>query len=133
MFSGALGTIAQALITNGDALYVVVDNTFMNMSEKAQMAILAHELGHKKCGHPQKITDMGGWLKYTKKRNRKAKRGDVHQFEIEADMYACNFSMDWTEWWDGMVELKPHLSKDGVIELSRRLEYIRMMFEIIPD
>lgn len=79
LLTNNLGCIA--LVVNGTT-EVFTDNNFRRMSPETQKAVLAHELGHYKCGHKPGVL-------YQLDRLKAIVCNKVLDMELEADLYAA--------------------------------------------
>lgn len=80
LFTNTLGGVA--IVLNGTTK-VYTDAQYRKMSPTTQKAILAHELGHYKCGHMPGAT-------YQWDRIKAIMSNHVLPMELEADAYACS-------------------------------------------
>lgn len=113
LFTNSIGGVAVVL--NGTT-EVFTDDQFRKMSPSTQKAILAHEMGHYKCGHTPSIT-------YQIDRIKAIMHNQVLPMELEADAYACKVVGAW-EMIDALQELKTikGISKK---EINLRINYIK--------
>lgn len=117
LFTNSIGGVAVVL--NGTT-EVFTDDQFRKMSPSTQKAILAHEMGHYKCGHTPSIT-------YQIDRLKAIMQGKVLEMELEADAYACKVVGAWNM-INALEELKgvKGISKK---ELNLRINHIKCLID----
>ena len=113
LFTNSIGGVA--IVLNGTT-EVFTDDQFRKMSPPTQMAILAHEMGHYKCGHKPGIT-------YQIDRLKAIMQNKVLPIEVEADAYACKIVGAWNM-INALEELK---TIQGVSkkEINLRINHIK--------
>lgn len=116
----ALGIVCAAVFKNGNGYhYFVYNNQFMELSERAQEFIYFHELGHILLGHNDKMQDR----KIKKQYRKSGKKGEVHNFEYEADFFAAKKVGKWQALY-ALEEIKAHLGPASKEVFNKRMEAI---------
>jgi len=102
-------------------LIIYVDQLYMNADEDTRIFILAHEIGHFKCGHfeGKQLTQWNAFL-----RPFKAKFQQVDQKELDADTYAVN-NIGIEKSIHGLEYIVTQLPKNT--ELIKRLDVLKSM------
>jgi hypothetical protein len=96
---------------------IFVDNAFRNMSWDGQQFIIAHEIGHYKCGHMVPAD-------YNRLRVQAAREGKVCIPEVEADLYAAQ-CIGVTATLTGLADLRQHTHGIPRKEIEYRIETLK--------